>query len=110
MLELWIVRSVTWSTSCCLAGQLQLCPPHSTILSFAGSASRHLAASPLCPGCPSPPHPMGLDECFFFISLVVRLPYSLIFCQFWLFFAFKLWLSFFWLFEEAQCVSLRLHL
>ena len=26
----------------------------------------------------------GLDECFFFISLVVRLPYRSIFCQFWL--------------------------
>ena len=33
--------------------------------------------------------PAGLDECFFFNSLVVRLPYSLIFCQFWLFFVFK---------------------
>ena len=37
--------SVTWSTSCCLAGQLQLCPPRSTICHLAGSASRHLAAS-----------------------------------------------------------------
>ena len=27
----------------------------------------------------------GLDECFFFISLVVGLPYSSIFCQFWVF-------------------------
>ena len=33
--------------------------------------------------------PMGLDECLFFNSLVVRLSYSLIFCQFWLFFVFK---------------------
>ena len=32
--------------------------------------------------------PAGLDECFFFNSLVVGLPYSLIFCQFW-FFVFK---------------------
>ena len=31
----------------------------------------------------------GLDECFFFNSLVVRLPYSSIFCQSWLFFVFK---------------------
>ena len=44
---------------------------------------------PCCESCPpwlpvsSPP--TGLDECFFFISLVVRLPCSLIFCQFWLF-------------------------
>ena len=29
--------------------------------------------------------PTGLDKCFFFISLVVGLPYSSIFCQFWLF-------------------------
>ena len=35
--------------------------------------------------------PTGLDECFFFNSLVVRLPYSWIFCQFWLF----LFLNFF---------------
>ena len=40
--------------------------------------------------------PTGLGECFFFISLVVGLPCSLIFCQFWLFFVFKLLLSF-WL-------------
>ena len=33
--------------------------------------------------------PTSLDECFFFNSLVVGLPYSLIFCQFWLFFVFK---------------------
>ena len=70
----------------------------------------------LLPCCESSPPqlpvstpPTGLDECFFFISLVVRLPYSSIFCQFWLFFVFKL-LSFFWLWEEAQCVYLCLHL
>ena len=51
--------------------------------------------------------PTGLDECFFFISLVVGLPYSLILCQFWLFFVFKLLLSFFWLCEEAQCARNR---
>ena len=33
--------------------------------------------------------PTGLDECVFFISLVVRVPYSSIFCQFWLFFVVK---------------------
>ena len=52
--------------------------------------------------------PTGLDECVLFNSLVVGLPYSSIFCQFWLFFVFKL-LSFFWLCKEAQCVYLRLH-
>ena len=39
----------------------------------------------------------SLDECFFFNSLVVGLPYSSIFCQFWGFFVFKLLFSFFWL-------------
>ena len=53
--------------------------------------------------------PTGLDECFF-ISLVVGLLYSSIFCQFWLFFVFELLLSFLWLCEEAQCVYLCLHL
>ena len=32
--------------------------------------------------------PTGVDECFFFIFLVAGLPYSSIFCQFWLFFLF----------------------
>ena len=54
--------------------------------------------------------PTSLDECFFFNSLVVGLPYSLIFCQFLLFFVFKLLLSFIQLCEEAQCVYLHLHL
>ena len=64
--------------------------------------------SPCCESCPpllpvSAP-PTGLDECFFFISLVVGLPCGLIFCQFWLAFVFKLLLSFFWLCEEAVCL------
>ena len=53
-LEPWIARSVTWSTSCCLSSQLQLCPPCSTIRHLAGSTSRLLALSPFRPGCPSP--------------------------------------------------------
>ena len=54
--------------------------------------------------------PTGLDECFFFITEVVGLPRGSIFCQFWLFFVFKLLLSFFWLCEEVQRVYLHLHL
>ena len=61
------------------------------------------------PRLPVSAPPTGLDEFFFFISLVVGLLCGSIFCQFWLFFVFKL-LSFFWLCEEAQCVYLRLHL
>ena len=62
------------------------------------------------PGCPSPPLLPVWMNVSSFISLVVRLPYSLIFCQFWLFFVFKLLLSFFWLCKEAQYVYLHLHL
>ena len=54
-LELSVARSVTWSTSCGLTGQLQLCPPHSTICHLAGLARPRLAASPLHPGCLSLP-------------------------------------------------------
>ena len=77
-----------------------------------GSPSPLAAALPwvLSTGLPISAPPTGLDQCFFFNSLIVGLPYSVIFCQFWLFFVFKLLLSFFWLCEEAQCVYLRLHL
>ena len=51
----------------------------------AWSSSCHLAGIPFYHGC----SPTGLDECFFFNFLVVRHPYSSIFCQFWLFFVFK---------------------
>ena len=52
------------------------------------SLSCCFARGPLCPtACHAPP--TGLNECFFFNSLVVGLPYSSIFCQFWWFFVFK---------------------
>ena len=46
-LELWVAWSVTWSTSCCLAGQLQFCPPCSSVRYLIGFTSRRLAACPL---------------------------------------------------------------
>ena len=64
----------------------------------ARSASHHLAHQvlqlPPClksclPQLPISAPPTGLDECFFFNSLVVGLSCSLIFWQFWLFFGFK---------------------
>ena len=42
--------------------------------------SCHESSLPRVPICAPP---TGLDECFLFISLVVGLPYSSIFCQFW---------------------------
>ena len=62
-----------WPACCCLAG----------------STSHCLATSPLCPACPSLPLLSVWMNVFFFNSLVVGLPYSSIFCQFWLLFVFK---------------------
>ena len=64
----------------------------------------------LSAGLPISAPPAGLDECFFFKSLVVRLPYGLIFWQFCCFLFLNLLLSFFWLCKEAQCIYLHLHL
>ena len=74
----WFICTQMWDHP---LHQLPPCPPWSSSWCF--------ALSPVHPGCPSPPHPPGVDECFFFISLLVRFPYSLIFWKFWLFFVFK---------------------
>ena len=63
------------------------------------------------PWIPISTPPTNLDECFFFNSLVVRLPYSLIFWHFWVLFIYFNWLlSFFWLYEEVKHICLCLHL
>ena len=41
--------------------------------------------------------PISLDECFFFNSLVVGIPYTLIFWQFWLFLVFILIVILLWI-------------
>ena len=76
------------------------CPVHPTLRE---SHSHHGNACPLRPSYQS-------GCMFLFYLLGVGLPCHSIFCQFWLFFVFKLLLSFFWLCEEAQCVFLCLHL
>ena len=62
------------------------------------SASHHLSNAVFQPppcSASSPPllpistPPTSLDECFFFNSLVVGIPYSLILWKFWSFFVFK---------------------
>ena len=54
--------------------------------------------------------PTSLDGCFFFDSLGVGLlSIQFIFWHF-LFLFLNLLLSFFWLYEEAKCICLRLHL
>ena len=94
MLEPWVVQSLSFPSCSSLFICLQMW-------------DRLLCQSPPC--CDSSP-PMGLDECFFFKSSVVGLPYSSIFWQFWMFFVFKFVVVLFWLCEEAKCIYLYLHL
>ena len=72
----------TQSAICCLAGSASCClacsGPLATALLWVLSTQLSVSSPPT-----------SLDECFFFNSLVVGLPYSLIFCQFWGFFVFK---------------------
>ena len=82
----------------CLAPQLFLpVYPHANVglpsLPAAASPTLVLQPQPCFGSCspwlPISAPPTSLGECFFFNSLVVRLPYSSIFCQFWMFFVFK---------------------
>ena len=62
------------------------------------------------PQLPVSAPPTGLDECFFFNSLVIGHLYSSIFWQFWLFFVFKFVVVLLLVVEEALCIFLYLHL
>ena len=83
-LELWVVWSVLLPP---------VVPPGLSALNVGmprppWSSSHCLAAGPLCPAARlAPSYQSGW--CFFFNSLVVRLPGSSIFWQFWLFFVLK---------------------
>ena len=61
------------------------CPVHPTIHQSLGPAQATRVLSALAAWLPFSTPPTGLDEYFFFMSLVVGLPYGLIFCLFWLF-------------------------
>ena len=70
------------------------------------STSRRLTQSPSCCLVASPLHPAAhlcpsYQSGCFFNSLFVGFPYSLIFCQFWLFFVLK-FVVVLWLYEEAK--------
>ena len=67
---LFASQCLTWSSSSCLAS-----------LGLPAIALPRVLSAQLPIYAP----PTGLDECFFFNSLAVGLPYSSIFCQFWLF-------------------------
>ena len=107
MLEPSVARSVSLP-SCSSWFMQRDCPLHQPPPHLVHQLPPRRESSP--PRLPVSTPPIGLDEYFFFNSLVVGLPCGSIFCHFWLFFVFKLLLSFFWSCEEAQCVYLRLHL
>ena len=80
VLEPWVVQSVSLPScsSWFICTQMWDCP---------------LCQPPPCyvstlPQLPISTPPTSMNECFFFNSLVVGLPYSSIFWQFWLFFCF----------------------
>ena len=79
----------TWGCAVCFTPQLFLLVyPHTNV----GQPSLHAATSTVWSSLlwlPVFAPPSSLNECFFFNSLVVGLPYSSIFWQFWLFFGFK---------------------
>ena len=89
-LELWVAWSVSLPSCsswfiCTLMWGCSLCqlPPHLTSPP-AATLPRVLSIQ-----LPVSVPPTGLGECFFFNFLIVGLPYSSIFCQFWLFFVLK---------------------
>ena len=87
-LELWVVRSVARSTSCSLPASCSFAhpaPQSATSLAPPAATLPRVLSTRLPVSAP----PTGRVECFFFVSLVVGLSYSSIFCQFWLFFVFK---------------------
>ena len=89
--EAFFPHTGTLGCTVCLAPGLSACKCISRSASRLAChrfSSRCLARSPVHPAAHLLP-PTSLDDCFFFNSLVVRLPYSSTFWQFWLFFVFK---------------------
>ena len=90
-------RTGTLGCEVCLVLQLFfLVYPHTDVGPPAPPAASLALVHQLLPCCKFSPPPLpisapptSLDECFFFNTLVVGLPYSMIFWQFWLFFVFK---------------------
>ena len=110
MLDAWVVWSVSLH-SCSLALSACQC-------GTAWSTSHSLACTYCClaplPQLPFCAPPTSLGECFFFNTLGIRLPYSLIFwqfCVFWFVCLFlNLLLSFFLLYKVAKHIYLHCHL
>ena len=97
MQEPWVAWSilfpiVPFSLSACECGIAHWNATALPSLPAAALLPCHESSPPDClspPECLSPPLLPVLGECLFFNSLIVGLPYSSIFYQFWLVFVFK---------------------
>ena len=120
VLESWVAPSVLLPNGSSQFIRMQMCdhplpqlppgPVHQPPPYSPQFCSCCLAMSPLCPWIPISTPPTGLGEYLFFNSVVVRLPHSSIFWQFWLLFVFKFVVVLLWLCEEAKSIYLSLHL
>ena len=89
-LEPWVAGFVLFPSCSSWLAVCKCGTAHSASCHFASSLDLHFAHPGLLDAVsPGILPPTSLNECFFFNSLVIRLPYSLIFWQFWLFFVFK---------------------
>ena len=87
--RLWGFISSCWNPGFCSQPHSLVIPPGlSAHKCGIPQSSSHLGCESSLPWLPVSAPSTGLDGCFF-NSLIVGLPYSLIFCQFWLFFVFK---------------------
>ena len=97
----WGFISPHWNPELCSLSHSTVVPPSlSTCKCGTIRSTSHCLVCPVCqlPLCctsfpswlPVSAPSASLDECFFFNSLVVGLPYSSIFHEFWLFFVFTL--------------------
>ena len=95
-LRLYFPKLEPWGCMVCFAPTLFLpvylhvnvgppSPQSAALLGLPATTLPQVLSTQLCISAP----PTSLDECFFFNFLAVRLPYSSIFWQFWLFFVFK---------------------
>ena len=84
----WGFISLCWNPGLCGLSHFSVVP-HGLSTGKCGTPCSTSRCESSPPWLPISAPPTSLDECFFFNSLVIRLPYSSIFWKFWLFFVFK---------------------
>ena len=109
----WSFISPLWNPGLCCLSHSSIVPPGLSVCKYGTTQyDSHCLYGPRSSRSWLPVFapPTSLNECFFFNSFVVRLPYSSIFWQRSYFLFLNLLFSFFWLCEEAKYIYLCLHL